>query len=233
MNQSKTLYQLQKIDLEILNHEKRLQEINGILANDEATQAAQAQVDHATNKLSPLRAKLRDLELETSANEQKRKTSEQQLYSGAVKNPKEMQDMQQEIASLQKRHDELETMILEQMMQVEEAEAELDTAENNLATVVAARSDENQALLTEQGALEQQITTLQERRPQVLREVTPENLKTYDTMRVRKHNQPIAVMEGNTCGICGVAQTVTIERDVRQSNKLVNCSNCGRILVSL
>ena len=233
MNQSQTLYQLQKIDLETLQHQKRLQEIATILADDEATKTAQAQVDTATRKLSPLRAHLRDLELETSSNESKSKTSEQQLYSGNVKNPKEMQDLQQEIASLKRRHSELETMILETMMQVEEAEAELAETEVQLSSVVASRGDEHQLLLEEQSKLEEQIEHLKENRPQVLREVTPENRKLYDTMKVRKHNQPVAVMEGNTCSICGVAQTITIEREVRQGNSLVNCSNCGRILVSL
>ena len=233
MNQSETLYQLQKIDLEMLQHQKRLQEIEAILSNDEATKTAQAQVDAASHKLSPLRAHLRDLELETSGNETKSKASEQQLYSGNVKNPKEMQDLQQEIASLKNRHSELETMILEMMMQVEEAEAELGVAEAQLANVIAARGNEHQMLLEEQGKLEQQIEHLRQRRPQVLREVTPENRKLYDTMKVRKHNQPVAVMEGSTCSICGVAQTITIEREVRQGNSLVNCSNCGRILVNL
>lgn len=234
MSQAKTLYQLQKIDLEIRNHQKRLQEIEAILANDEATHAAQAGVDAATRALAPLRTRQRDLELETRANEDKSKSSEQQLYSGAIKNTKEMQDMQQEIVSLKKRHDELETMILETMMQVEEAEAALATAEAHMAEVAAARGDEHRQLLEERGQLEQRLDQLREERPQVLREITPENRKLYDTMKVRKHNQPVAVLEAdNTCSICGVVQTITIVREVAHDSTLVHCSNCERILVSL
>lgn len=233
MSQPESLYQLQKIDLEIIKHRNRLQEIASILANDEAIQQAQAGVDAANTTLTPLKTRLRDLEMETKSNEEKTRTSEQQLYSGAIKNPKEMQDMQQEIASLKKRHSDLETTILETMMAVEEAEAALAEREANLASVTASRGDEHRQLLDEQSKLENRIHQLNENREQVLRELTPENIKIYDTMKVKKHNQPIAVMEGNTCSICGVAQTVTIEREVRQGTRLVNCSNCGRILVSL
>ena len=233
MSQPESLYQLQKIDLEIIKHRNRLQEIASILANDEAIQQAQAGVDAANTTLTPLKTRLRDLEMETKSNEEKTRTSEQQLYSGAIKNPKEMQDMQQEITSLKKRHSDLETTILETMMAVEEAEAALAEREANLASVTASRGDEHRQLLDEQSKLENRIHQLNENREQVLRELTPENIKIYDTMKVKKHNQPIAVMEGNTCSICGVAQTVTIEREVRQGTRLVNCSNCGRILVSL
>ena len=233
MSQPESLYQLQKIDLEIIKHRNRLQDIASILANDEAIQQAQAGVDAANTTLTPLKTRLRDLEMETKSNEEKTRTSEQQLYSGAIKNPKEMQDMQQEIASLKKRHSDLETTILETMMAVEEAEAALAEREANLASVTASRGDEHRQLLDEQSKLENRIHQLNENREQVLRELTPENIKIYDTMKVKKHNQPIAVIEGNTCSICGVAQTVTIEREVRQGTRLVNCSNCGRILVSL
>ena len=233
MNQAKTLYQLQKIDLGILKSRKRIQEIDNILANDEALQAVQVRVTQATNELTPLNARLRDLELETQSNEEKSRSSEQQLYSGTIKNPKEMQDTQQEITSLKKRHGDLETMMLEMMMAVEEAEAKLSDAESNLADVIASRGDEHKQLLEERTHLNSQIKQLNVQRLQVLTEVEPENLKIYDTMKVRKHNQPIAVMEGNTCGICGVAQTVTIEREVRQGRGLVYCSNCERILVNL
>lgn len=233
MNQARTLYQLQKIDLEIFKSRKRIAEIDTILANDEALLAAQSRVTGAKEALTPLQARLRDLELETQSNEEKTRSSEQQLYSGAIKNPKEMQDTQQEIESLKRRHSDLETMMLETMMAVEEAEGKLDEAEVALASITASRGDEHRQLLDERNSLDSRISELQEQRLQVLTEVEPENLKIYDTMKVRKHNQPIAVMEGNTCGICGVAQTVTIEREVRQGRGLVRCSNCERILVNL
>lgn len=231
MSQPEALYRLQETDLNILRSQQRLSEIDHLLANDAVIQAANARLEAAHNTLNPLKSRLRSLEHDIVTNESKTRTTEQQLYSGAVKNPKEMQDMQQEIDSLKRWHGELENSLLETMLLVEEAEQQLQQAEADLAQVSAERGQEHKHLLEEQATLQAQLELFQQRRTQVLTEIAPENVKTYNSMKVRKHNQPVAVMHGNTCSFCGVAQTMAIEREVRQGVRLVLCSNCERILV--
>ncbi len=233
MNQPEALYRLQEIDLEALRAQRRLKEIATILGNDEAIRAAQLEVTAAQNELNPLKMRLRQYEHDLQSNEDKARTTEQQLYSGAVKNTKEMQDMQQEIEALKRWRAELETMLLETMMAAEEAEAQLKNVETRFAETTASRGDEHRLLLDEQTQLRAHLERLKARRSQALTEVSEENLKIYNTMKTRKNHQPIAIMSGNTCSICGVAQTMAIEREVRQGVKLVTCSNCERILVNL
>lgn len=216
----------------ILRAQQRLRQIDSLLANDEVVQQAQAQLAAAHNQLNPVKNRLRTLEHDIQQNESKTRTTDQQLYSGAVKNPKEMQDMQQEIEALRRWHGELENAILETMMAAEEAEAALAEAEAHLEAVTASKGAEHRHLLDEQTALHAQIEQFKQRRQQVLTEITPENLRIYTTMKPGKNHQPVALMQGNTCSICGVAQTVAIEREVRQGIKLVKCSNCERILVA-
>lgn len=232
MSQPAALYRLQETDIGILRARMRLRQIDDLLANDEAIQQAQAQVASAQSQLDPLKTRLRTLEHEIQQNESKTQNTDQQLYSGAVKNTKEMQDMQQEIESLRRWHGELETALLETMMSAEEAEASLEQAEANLNATAATRGEEHRHLLDEQKELNERIEAFKQRRQQVLTEVTPENLKIYTTMKPGKNYQPVALMQGNTCSICGVAQTVAIEQEVRRGIRLVNCSNCERILVA-
>jgi hypothetical protein len=231
MSQPEILFQLQDIDLTFLRSRQRIQAIDELLANDEVIRSAQARMTAAQNTLTPLRARARNLELEIQANENKAQTSEQQLYSGAIKNTKEMQDMQQEIESLKKWHIELETQLLETMMAAEAAEAALAEAESAMAAVTASRGNEHRQLLDERQDLQGRVQHLRERREQILKDILPANLQLYDNLRPRKRNQPVALMEDNICGICGVAQTVAIERAVRQGTTITHCSNCDRILV--
>lgn len=233
MSQPETLYRLQEVDLNIARTQRRLKQIADILGDDEQIRAAQGQVTAAQDELSPLRSRLRQLEYDIQLNEDKARTTEQQLYSGAIKNTKEMRDMQQEIEALKRWHGELENMLLEAMFATEESEARLSGVQAKLAEVTASKGDEHRQLLEEQARLLQDLETYKARRSQVLTEVLPENLKIYNTMKTKKNLQPIALMTGNTCSICGVAQTVAIEREVRQGVNLVTCSNCERILVSL
>ena len=86
MSQPEILFQLQDIDLTFLRSRQRIQAIDELLANDEVIRSAQARMTAAQNTLTPLRARARNLELEIQANENKAQTSEQQLYSGAIKN---------------------------------------------------------------------------------------------------------------------------------------------------
>lgn len=233
MNQPEALYRLQEVELEIMRTQQRLKQIADTLANDETVQQAQNQVTAAQNQLNPLKSRLRELEHEIQTNESKTRTTEQQLYSGTVKNTKEMQDMQQEIEALKRWHGELETSLLETMMSTEEAETVLQQKEADLSAVLDTRGDEHRVLLQEQAELQAQLSAAKERRQQALKEVNPENLEIYVTMKPRKNYQPVAIMQGNTCSVCGVAQNVAIEREVRRGTQLVNCSNCQRILVTI
>ena len=81
--------------------------------------------------LPPLKTRAHDLELDMSGTLQKATAAEEQLYSGRVKNTKEMRDMQQEIAALRKRHGELEESLLELMMTIDDGETAVTDAETD------------------------------------------------------------------------------------------------------
>lgn len=231
MNQPEALYHLQELELGILRARKRLQEIAAALANSESVQAAQSQVNSANKTLTPLQTKARDLDLEIQSTAQKARDTEQHLYSGQVKNPKEMQDMQLEIVSLNKRHAELENHLLETMVAADEAEAALHEAEAVLTNVTTVWESQHQELLDEKKTLEPQAAQLLEQRKTALTQVEPANLKIYDTLKPKKNYHAVAVLNGKSCSMCGVDQTMSIEREARQGQKLVYCENCGRILV--
>jgi uncharacterized protein len=231
MYQAQALFQLQEIDLNILRRQKRLSEIAAILADDQQVAAAQAQVTAAQQALTPLRTRARNLELEIQSSGQKAQSTEDQLYSGSVKNTKEMRDMQQEITALRKRRGELEETLLDTMVSIEDGEAALKDAETELARVLETQRDAHGHLIDEQVELQAQVAKLREQRELALKTVEPDNLTRYKTLRQKKGSQPLALLQGSNCGVCGVQQTMAIEREVRQGQSLVMCQNCGRILV--
>lgn len=233
MSQAEALYRLQEIELGLLRGQNRLKEVNAALENDTVLQAAQGQVAAAEKALRPLQTKMRNLDLEMQSNSQKAQSTEQRLYSGTVKNPKELQDMQQEIEALKNWNLELENRLLEAMVAVEGGEAALKSSEENLAQVQIAWEDGHKDLLAEQAQLEQQIAVLKGQLVKARDSVTPENLKTYNALKPRKANQPMALMQGQSCAVCGIEQNMAIVQEVRRGSTLVTCLGCGRILVQL
>ena len=229
---AEALLHLQDIELAFVRAQKRLQEITAALADDAELSAAQAGFASADATLAPLRAKARDLELEIQANTQKAKASEDQLYSGSVKNTKEMQDMQAEISALRRRNEELEETLLETMLSVDEADANRMEATARLEAVQAERGADQQALLTEQAQLQAQTAKLREQRKAAMAVIPPDLLSRYNALRQPKNYQPVALLEGESCGVCGVEQTMAIVRQVQLQQSLVTCLSCGRILVN-
>ena len=232
MNPALQLYQLQELELEARNAGRRLKAISAALADGADMQAAQDRCQAARDVLKPLRTRLRDLELDTAGNEEKIRNTGQQLYSGAVKSPREMQDMQLEVAALTRRNGDLETWTLETMLAIEVAEGQLAEAKSAQAEVVDRRGDEHRVLLQEQEMLKASLPQLEARRQKALAQIAPELQKQYLALKPRKGGQPLARMNGNSCALCGVSQTLTAEREVRLGRKLVACANCGRILVA-
>ncbi|MFO7322479.1 MAG: hypothetical protein DIU68_012165 [Chloroflexota bacterium] len=231
MTQAEALLRLQELELDIIRRSKRLQEIAATLADDTPVNQAQAKVQAAEEALEPLRRRARDLEAEISSNARKAGASEDELYSGRVKNTKEMQDLQREIASLRQRNTELEETLLDVMMKVEDGERTLAEARAALETVLANRDTERRHLIDEQSALQREVASLREQREETMKAISPENLARYSSLRQSKKYQPVAIMTGNMCSACGVEQTKAIEREVLRGQSLATCLSCGRILV--
>ncbi len=230
-NQAETLYHLQEIDLQLLRLRTRLNEIDALLANDEAAAAAQAQLKKAQAVLPPLKTRAHDLELDMAGTLQKATATEDQLYSGRVKNTKEMQDMQQEVAALRKRHGELEESLLALMMTIDDGESAVAEAESGLSAVLETRRDEQRALLDEQADLKRQVERKQADRATALKPVEPASLDLYKQLQPKKRNTPVALMRGDSCAGCGVQQNQAVIRQAQLGQSLVTCQNCGRILL--
>jgi predicted nucleic acid-binding Zn-ribbon protein len=234
MNQGKALYELQEIDLKLLHHAKRLQTIADQLADNETVQAAQKDVSEAEANLQPLQTKMRDIEMQIQSTHNKRDTTEKRLYGGFVTNPKELQDMQQEIESLKRWETELEDRLLEVMLDVEEAEDILNNARQALESVLQTTASENQDLLAEKQTLESEVQDLQTQHAAATEQVEAQNLQFYQEMRPQKGNQPIATLTADdACSACGIRQMGVSTKEIRRGTELMRCKNCKRIRVAL
>ncbi len=230
MTQADALYRLQEVELTMLQAQKRLHDITAALSGNQTIRAAEEAVSAVQQVLTPLQTRSRNLELEIQSNNDKIKQTDEALYSGRVRNPKELQDMQQEIEALKHRNRDLEDTLLEVMLLVEGAEAELRNAQSNLAAARADWEKEHQHLLEEQNRLKADFTVQKQKREQVLADVSEESVKVYSALKPRKNNQPVALLLNQSCSFCRVEQEMAVIAEARKGQKLVTCSSCGRIL---
>lgn len=230
MNQPFHLYRLQQIDTQLDQAEARLAQINRLLAGDEAVRQAKSLAEEKSQVLEKARKKLKEAEFAVHEQTVKIEQSESSLYAGKVRSPKELQDMQKEIASLKKYQGQLEDRQLEHMMAVEDAEREEQAALANLTKEQARFAEQAAGWM---GQREQFVKTrdrLQAERGAALSLVTPDSLQTYNRIRKRKNGIAISFVQDGSCSICGASVRPSEVQEARTSEDFYYCSSCGRIL---
>jgi len=133
MSKAETLCRLQTVDLEIDERNRRLEEVKASLEGNEELRRVRQALQDGEKKLSRQRTKLRDRELEMRSLTNKIASVEDRLYSGRIKNPKELANLQGEVQYLKRRKGELEDQVLEAMIEVEESETSVTEQRERLA----------------------------------------------------------------------------------------------------
>ncbi len=228
--QATLLYRLQTIDLAIAKNTARLKEIEATLGQDTRVAAARVAQTTAESTLHTWQTRARDLELEIKSLADKIKTTENRLYGGAVTNPKELGDMQNEITSLQKRQAKLEDDNIESMLYIEQEQANVKAAQQVTDAALATFATSQSSLISEKYRLEVELATYLERRKPALIEIEPASLARYEALRPKKRGIAVAALHDGSCTVCGVEQTSMIAQLVRAGHQLVLCGSCGRIL---
>ena len=93
MSRAHSLYRLQEIDLALDNNHARLAEIQSILSDSEELQQAIENLAQAETTLKEIQAVLKSAEHAVESQRSKIEETEATLYSGLIKNPKELQDL--------------------------------------------------------------------------------------------------------------------------------------------
>jgi uncharacterized protein len=230
MNQAFHLHRIQQIDTQIDLAETSLSQVDQLLAGDEAVRQANQAVEEAGKQLHQARQNLKQTEFSVREQQIKIAQSESTLYSGKVRNPKELQDLQKEIASLKKHLNTLEDHQLEAMLALEEAENIDEAARKELDQTQAAFTEKSAGWRGQREQVVRNLERLQAERSAALPPIDADNMKIYLNLRKRKSGIAVAVIREGSCSACGAGVRPSELQEVRAAQNLAFCSTCGRIL---
>jgi predicted nucleic acid-binding Zn-ribbon protein len=233
MSASLGLFRLQQIDSQIAQIDTRLAKIQGTLENNAELQAALKQVSTAMEAQQAAEHAQRRSEQEAQDQQIKIQQAESSLYGGTVRNPKELQDLQADIASLKKHLAALEERELQDMIKTESAQAEVKKAQAELEQIQARLGIEHRHLFQEKDSLANELERLQSERQAAVSTVAANILKTYDELRQQRRGVAVAEVRDNACGACGTTLTPSVEQNARHAGELVRCPACGRFLFAV
>jgi hypothetical protein len=232
MPTGENLYDLQQLDTERDSGQRRLEEIETGLKDDHELREARQTLETAEKRAQQWTIKQRDLELEIQSLSEKRARSEKRLYGGQVKNPKELTDLQAEVASLQRRRQRLDDALLDAMIEREEAVEARAQARVVLDQTTSDWSTRQARLKAEQAELELRLEAIEQEREAIVPLIKPAVMAEYESLRVQKRGQAVALVRNDICTGCGVAISPSVEWRLRQQ-ELCYCDTCRRMLVTV
>ena len=201
--------------------ERRL-EADPVVAEKEET------LEQARQAREAVALRLRESDRERETHRSRLHTRERELMSGRIRNPTELMQLSDEVAHLKAAFAEEEDAELALMEESEAADAAVRAAQEEADT---ARRDAEAAAPALREELEESRSDLKEverEQASVWEQVPARDQAVFQRIRVRP---PIAELRGNQCAACHVTVTSSGMQALRKGDTLVQCENCGRILV--
>ena len=216
-----------------LTHRGRtLPEVAAVEAAEESERELSADVVRAETEVKDLGREVKRMESDVETVRAREDKDQKLLDSGSV-SPKEMTNLQHELASLKRRQSDLEDQELELMERLEVAENTLAVAKSGLDQ---ARADLERARQLRDDALADIADSTKRHeaaRAEVAGALSAPLLSLYDRIRTQTGSTGAAMLKARQCQGCRIELYGNELSAVRNADphEVVRCENCGRILV--
>lgn len=232
MSNALTLYRLQQVDSRLDQIQNRLHTIQSALEDNAELKAARERLAECQTELQNAEHALKQAENDAQDQRIKLEQAEASLYSGRIQNPKELKDLESDVAALKRRLSELEDIQLETMLKIESMHERLNKIQEEHNIIHGQVISQNASLQTEQESLQKEREKVHAQRLATVSGIDGTTLALYDSLREKRRGVAVATVSDNSCEVCGASMPPGHAQSVRISNQLVHCPMCGRILYS-
>jgi predicted nucleic acid-binding Zn-ribbon protein len=205
-----------------------IERIETLLASNPDVVTAEEAVASTKAEQQALQLRLRESDRERETHRSRLRLRERELMSGRIRNPTELIQMNQEVEHMKASFAEEEDAELRLMEEGEaaeeafrEASARLDDARTRSAGDEPGLRRDLESLQTELAAVKVDSAATWSQVPAPLQSAF---------LRVRAH-PAVAEVDRNQCMECHVTVTTSGMQSLRKGDAVVQCENCGRILV--
>ncbi|MEA3310147.1 MAG: hypothetical protein U9Q70_11645 [Chloroflexota bacterium] len=231
MTWKSAIIRLQGVDLELNSARQQLAEVRCALKDDVELQQTRARAVQCAAIAKQAAREQRNWEFKVNQVAEHRTSVKSRLYGGAIRNPRELEDLQAKMASLQRHKEDLEDKLFEIMFAREEADDAASAVARTLAQTEEQWQAQHAELTARQEELQQYLGTLKLEVTELEGRIPTEILASYRRLQQRMGNPAIARLNGNICGVCGI-EVISPRRRAAQAGKEVYCDSCGRLLIA-
>jgi predicted nucleic acid-binding Zn-ribbon protein len=202
--------------------EARLESDPAIVEREDTLASARARQDEVAGRL-------RESDKVREDHRSRLRSREKELMSGRIRNPTELMQMSDEVAHMRARFAEEEEAELRIMEDAEAADEAVRSATKELEDARRASAEEEPGLRTQLDEWNTELTEVVTEKDTIWAQVPQRDQSLFNRIRVRP---PIARVNGTQCSACHVTVTSSGMQMLRKGDALVQCENCGRILVA-
>ena len=228
------LLELQDIDLAIDRLSARLATLE---SQDDVRQArsraadAEARVGELRLAVEDVAHQQRRLENDVDSVERKIEAERKRLFDGSVANPKELQAIEHEVASLRDRKSRMEDLILEQMERREELEKRLAPVEAGSAEARDRLAEIEASSARELAEVETALGERKAERLVMVPDIGEDLLDLYEDLRRQKKGVGAVALVDGVCQGCHQKLSPMYLDRMKRDSGIRRCEYCRRILV--
>lgn len=163
----------------------------------------------------------------------RRQRDQQRIDSGAIANPKDIERMQHEMETLERRISVLEDEELEVMEQLEEAQDRLRRLQEEMHATDERLAELTEARDVQAGEVKAELALVETRRSPIVGELPDDLLALYEKLRAGKGGVGAAALRARQCGGCMLTLDPSELARIKAhgDDEVVRCEECQRILV--
>lgn len=224
-----TLYEAQKIELQIIEKETKLQTAPKRLKEmDEELKQLKEKLEREKVVFEELEKERRKKEKELDVDKEKIKKIESKLYE--VKTNKEYQALLKEIEAAKTTNDKTEEDILTLMEKIEELKKDHTSSQVRLQKREKEIEIEKTRLDTEIKSMDKIIGELKAQRDNLLSVLSSELTSKYNMLKGRRGGIAVTNVKNGVCLGCFMNIPPQLFIEVTKNKKLIQCPSCNRIL---
>lgn len=227
--QLKLLVELQKLDTEIINKNKQIQQIpRKLSASDKSLKEAQKKVDEAKGRLDDAEKEKREKDLALKENNDHIEKLKER--TSAIKDNKAYNAHIKEIESTERSSSKIEEDILKLMDELETRKAALKDKEDALKAEEARAGEAKKKLETEVAQAKQELEEMFSGRAKYRTPLDKDLYNEYMNLLKSKDGLAVAQVRHEVCGGCNMNIMPQLFVEIKKQEKIHYCPQCGRFL---
>lgn len=221
-----------KID-RLTRQRETLPELAEIAALRRRRAAASDDVVVARTEVDDLGREQRKADADVEQVKARRTRNQERLDKGQVGSPKELESLNHEVQTLERRISDLEDAELEVMERLENAQTTLDQLQASITEYDAALRQLEQRRDAAVGEIDATVEAAGRERAQIVADVSDDLLALYEKLRASHAGVGAAALVQRRCQGCQLELTAADLRAIAASDDdaVVRCEECSRILV--